>query len=479
MDKFYERLDVKNSAPFYENLWIPAVAICLAGFLFNFIAVFPGLMSPDSFVMYNEAVEWKFRDHHHPFIGVLMGIGRFIRDDPSPYLFFQLSLFWGGIYMFFLALRNQVGKWAIIGPFIGLLPFNLSLSGYLHKTPLLTACFFFSCSWLFLTYTKNKKLGLAQVIILTPIIFLGAAVRGYSYLAALPILGFMVWIIIKKKSNTEYGILLAAGFSFLLVILFIGLNHILVYKVLNAERTYKSRIIYQIDLAAIYAMTGKVYATEVLKEEFRDWNAIRRIYNETMESDPWKISRVYQGSAYADDVTKEYINRLKSEWLRAVSENPYVYIEHRIKTILKTFGVTHKMNSAFKGFSGKCQKNTHNLVKYDTIFWTFFKNYVYSVKDEFFMRPWFWALLNIIFSAIGFVLISIPRYRDLALPHCVMLWSGLLLLAPYILLCLSADNRFTYWITVATSFGGFGITTILLNPIKKRHTLRLLKHNAI
>ena len=168
---------MEHPLSFHNDFWPPAALICLAGFLFNFIAAFPGLMTWDSFVMYDEGVEWKFCDHHHPFIGVLMGLGRFIRNDPSPYLFFQLSLFWGGIYMFTLALRNQVGQWAIIAPFIGLLPFNLSLSGYLHKTPLLTACFLFSCSWLFLSYTKNKKIGLTQVIILT-LIFFGCCCKG-------------------------------------------------------------------------------------------------------------------------------------------------------------------------------------------------------------------------------------------------------------------------------------------------------------
>ena len=453
---------MKDSISIYENFWMPAAVICLAGFLFNFIAVFPGLMSPDSFFMYNEGVEWKFSDYHHPFIGFLMGLGRFIRDDPSPYLFFQLFLFWGGMYMFTLALRNQVGEWAIIGPFIGLLPFNLSLSGYLHKTPLLTACFFFSCSWLFLSYTKNKKIGLIQIIILTPILFLGSAVRGYSYPAALPILGFMVWMFIKKRSNTRYDIAWATVFSFLLVILFIGLNHILVYEVLNAKKTYKYQIIYTLDMAAINAMTGKAYASEFLKEKFKDRTAVRKFYDEKMNTEIWKIHNIYKWSSDAEDVSKK-----KIEWLRAVSDNFYTYIEHRKKGILKTFGITHKMDSAFKGFSAENKNNIYNLVKYDTVFWTFFKIYVHSVKDDFFMRPWFWALLNIIFSAIGFLLILIPRYRDLAIPHCVILWSGLLLLAPYILLCLSADNRFTYWITVATSFGGGGIATILIARLRK------------
>jgi hypothetical protein len=445
---------MNDSVTFQDNFWLPAAAICLAGFLFTFIAVFPGLMTWDSFVMYNMGVEWEFDDWHHPFIGVLMGLGHFITGDPSPYLFIQLSLLWTGIYLFSLALRNQIGNWAIIAPFIGLLPFNLSLSGYLHKTPILTACFFFSCSWLFLSYTRNKKPMFLQIAALVIIIFLGSVVRGYSYLAALPILGFMVWLILRN-TNIRRPIVVAIVFPFIIIVLYLIANNFFVYNVLEAQhRASKIQAIYKFDMAAIYVLTGKVYGAKFLKSEYKDKDLAIKNYKK--HNGLWRILNFYEGAINPEDERK-----MRKEWLLAISENFKVYLQHKKQTAFKCFGLTQKV-AIFRSAGTASEKNTHNITKLDTVFYSMYKELRQLTRFYFFMQPWFWALLNCVFSLLGIILFIKNRYRHFVLPHCIMLWSASLLLFPYLLLCLSADARFTFWNNVSTSFGAFGLTSVFI-----------------
>jgi hypothetical protein len=445
---------MNDSVTSQDNFWLPAAAICLAGFLFTFIAVFPGLMTWDSFVMYNMGVEWEFHDWHHPFIGVLMGLGHFITGDPSPYLFIQLSLLWTGIYLFSLALRNQIGSWAIIAPFIGLLPFNLSLSGYLHKTPILTACFFFSCSWLFLSYTRNKKPMFIQIAALVIIIFLGSVVRGYSYLAALPILGFMVWLIVRN-TNIRRPIVLAIVFPFIIIALYMVANNFLVYNVLKAQKRPKIQVIYKFDMAAIYVLTGKVYGAKFLKREYKDKDIAIKSYKS--HNGLWRIMSFYKSA-----ITPEDQRKMRKEWLLAISENFNAYLQHKKQTAFKCFGLTQKV-AVFRSAGTASKKNIHNITKLDTVFYSMYKDLRQLTRFYFFMQPWFWALLNSVFSLLGIILFLKSRYRHVVLPHCVMLWSASLLLIPYLLLCLSADARFTYWINVSTSFGAFGLTSTFIS----------------
>lgn len=424
-----------------------------SGFLLHFLAVFPGLMTWDSFAMWNMGVEWRFWDWHHPFIGVLMGLGRLLRDDPAPYLFVQLGLNWGGAFVFILALERQIGSWALLGALLCLLPSHLSHSGYLHTTPLLTACYFFVCSWLYLVYIQRDRLGPVQFSGLAFLLFLGTVLRVYAYAAAFPIILFLSWMFLKSRNvrRIKFGSLVLTA---ALICLYIALNHLLVYQVLKAEKFYKTQAVYLFDLAAIYALTGKLYAAEFVKDDLLDQAAALEMYNREATG-LWRIMKMYR---IAKD--QSGLHQIQHEWWRAVSENFPVYVQHKLHSLGKCLGITAKKISVYKLFGANSRLNTDKLEKLDTIFWRLFKRYMGSVQDMFFMKPWFWALLNLLFSLFGLVLMCRPRYRAQVWPHCLMLWSGLLFLGPYVLLCLSADARFTYWITVATSFGGFGLLSV-------------------
>ena len=281
-----------------------------------------------------------------------MAAGRLLRDDPSPYLFFQLSLLWSGVYLFTFALRNQIGNWAIIAAFLGFLPLNLSLAGFLHKDPLLAACFLFSSSSMYLSYTRTKDISVVQLVLLGCTIFLGSVLRGYFYLSALPILGFMLWMFLKKRENISHPFAWATTLSLLTIILFIFLNNLMVYGLLNTEKTYKYQAIYQLDMAAIYALTGKPYAVKFLRNEFKNSDSVKNYYNKEMNRSVWEIMNIYKRSRKLDDILE-----MKNEWIRALSENFSVYLSHKKSIILKSFGINHESIRVYVYFNPKIYIN--------------------------------------------------------------------------------------------------------------------------
>jgi hypothetical protein len=289
---------------------------------------------------------------------------------------------------------------------------------------------------------------LLQIAALVSIIFLGSVVRGYSYLAAFPILGFMVWLILRN-TNIRRPVVLAIVFAFIIMTLYIGANNFLVYDILEARNGHKIQVIYKYDMAAIYALTGTAYGAEFLKREYKDKDVAIKSYKN--HNGLWRIIGFYKSANTPEDQKK-----MRKEWLLAISENFNVYLQHKIQTAFKCFGLTEKV-AVFRSAGTASEKNIHNIKKLDTVFYSMYKELRKLTKSHFFLQPWFWALLNIFFSLLGVIFFLKNQYRLVLLPYCVMLWSGNLLLIPYLLLCLSADARFTYWINVCTSFGAFGL----------------------
>lgn len=143
----------------------------------------------------------------------------------------------------------------------------------------------------------------------------------------------MVWMFIKKNTSILYDIVRVTVFSFLLVILFAGLNHILKYEVLDAKKTYKHQILYKIDMAGIYALTGKAYADEFLKDDFKDSTVVKKLYDEKMKTTIWIIHEIYKKLDNPEDV-----KIMQVEWLRSISENFSAYMEHRKNLLLNLWG---------------------------------------------------------------------------------------------------------------------------------------------
>lgn len=445
-------------------LWPSAFIIAFGGFLFCFIANFPGGASHDTFSLWEMAITGKYRDWHHPIIAFLMRIGLIFRNDFSPLLFLQLLLFWGGTYFFALALRKKIGNWALMAIFLGFLPFNIGLSGYLHKTPLLSACFLFVSSFLYFSLKWNIPHRWITGIVLFPFLFIGTVVRTYSYIAAIPILLLFSGYLFELRSDTNRRnkiLALIIAPLILFSIIFIS-DKTFVYNILDAQMTPKIGVLYLYDLSAIYALTGNMYGKQFFYRHYDDHSKAKAFYKK--HRGLYKIMfmcRLPQGEIE--------LNQLQKEWISSIINNFPAYLRHRVNAISHCLGLSGKVPGQFRGHhSYNNKRNIYQIEKSKNSFYWILRKYQVLVKNMFFMQPWFWAGINLVF-ALCCILVSRDRKKaDNIWPICAMIWSGTLLLGAYLLVCFWPDARFTYWVTLSTSYGAFGLAANYLVP-RQRH----------
>jgi hypothetical protein len=209
-------------------------------------------------------------------------------------------------------------------------------------------------------------------------------------------------------------------------------------------------------------LTGRTYAAEHLLDRFRDHGTAVAFYRQHLGL--WRIMDMYERVD-----SPEALQELGREWLRAIVENPRAYLAHRGNAIARSFGLREWV-WGYRGFDTDSSENTAGLTQPDSVLRGMIRDQQMLVRDLFFMQPWFWSAANVALClAAAFLLIGGgDRVRNAVLPHAAMLWSGLLLLLPYLLVCLDHDARFTYWVRVSTLFGGLGLAGVMLGALRTR-----------
>lgn len=435
--------------------WLLAAALAGVGFVLTFLAFRPGIMTPDSFSMWNMGVTWRFHDHHHPLIGLMLGVSRLVAGDPSAYLALQLGLWWGGALLFAVAWRERVGWWALAALLVGFTPPALSLMGYIHKTPLLTSCFLFAVSWLFVLDVRRRRPGPWTALVVLPLLFVGAVARGYSYASAVPILVYGAWLMFRGRRRGRASLGRCVAVALVVTVGIVVLDRVLVYDVLRPRRAFKVQTIYRFDLAAIHALTGRTYAEDSLRPAFSDREAAMAFYRQ--HRGLWRIIDMYRPVRDPDT-----LRELRREWLRAIRDNPRAYLRHRWNAISRSLGLRERV-WGYRRFDPGDQPNPSGLTQPESAIRDMVLKQQLLFRDAVVMRPWFWSAADAVLCLVAAVLLvrGPDRVRHAVRPHAAMLYSGLLLLLPYLLVCLDRDARFTYWVTVSTIFGGIGLLGVV------------------
>jgi hypothetical protein len=436
-------------------IWVPAILMTMCGLIASFIALYPGTMSVDSFYMYGMGLKWRFNDWQHPFIPLLMSVSRILTGDTSLLLFFQLGAFWMGVYFFSASLKDHIGIWALLVIFVGISPVVLSQAGYLHKTPLQASLFMFTFGLCYHYYTYQRHLPYWAFFLMLSALFLGTTIRVYTYICVIPILIFLVYILLhnsKNKLSLSKTILITLS----ILALFYITENIIVYKILNAKKTYKLNVIFKYDLAGIMAYSGKIYGARLLKDEFASPTAVLKYHKE--EDGMWRIIRIYK-----EMVTKEELAYLFKEWLQAIKQNPEAYLEHRRNAISRCLGLNHREMYILRTERTYRQKaNKYDLKKNRNVLWGLLKKSVYSYDQTILFKPWFWLATNLLALVLSTILINFKRFARTMLPHLMLVSSGTLFFLTYLFICLDRDFRFVYWGTVATAVGSIGIVCSLI-----------------
>lgn len=446
--------------------WNLSIFLSVLGLVLSYIAFSPGLMTYDTFSAYNQTFTLEFTDWHHPFLSILMFFSRVTTGDTSLLLVFQLACIWFGIFLFSISIKKHIGNWSIFLILIAYFPFILNYAGFLGKTPLQTAMFLLVFGACYYYYSTDKRPPILTQIILFLALFLGTTIRTYSYVSAIPIIIFFIYVIIGKY-NLRNNIFIYILSTLTIIILFFGVENFIIHKIIKVNKTYKIATLFEYDLAGIMTFSGSVYGERLLEPDFQDWEAIRSFYNKNEGN--WKIIGIFgknekmEGRVYQNIFKQEDLDYLFKEWIDAIFDNPLSYITHRYQATLLALGIRTTHINIPNDSIFYHEINKYGLQKNQNIVFQIYKLYIAYFAQSTFFKPWFWFLINVMIFLYLILLLIRKKKSQRALPFIILNSSGTLFYVLYLFIGLSAMTRFVYWGMVSTILSLFGLVAISIN----------------
>lgn len=427
-------LDSRNRV----SLWL-----AIGGFLVNFIAYYPGFLSPDSLDQYNQSITHHFNDWHPPVMSWFWSLLNLLYTGPAVMLVFQLLLLWASFYLlatsWFWSGRRRL--WFFI--LILLAPFIQNFAGYIIKDAQMTLTWLCSfCLVVRAEYHKRPMNKLEAVLSLLLLLY-GTMTRINALPGAVPL--FYLWtgnIFRWKKTN----FVLAGTLGSLLLLMGASL---LLNLYLEPEKKYPEYKLYLHDLTGIYAKSGKNYFPSFIRQYSGfDTSYLKANYSTATIDHLWWNE---ENRISFPPVNDSSILLVQNAWRKSVVENPGTYIAARMDGFL--YYLRLKKRSWFVTLHAEISPNSYGF--------TFKRNPVSQVFLRWiklhsklpWMRPWFWLALNLgLLVALRFVYNKTAK-RAIT----VLLLSSLLYLLPqFFIFQVDTDFRYFYWnclaITLAVCF---------------------------
>lgn len=421
----------KNKAGIIQSyVWI---AICVAGFIINFITYYPGFMTPDSLSQFEQSITQQYESWHPPFMAFVWHLLDIFYKGPQVMLALQLLLLWCSCYVFAKSVENIFGKLFIMFAFF-FMPFLQNYAGYVIKDSLMTLSWLLAIAILY-KYSADKRRTFFFAFFSALLLLSGAWVRYNALTGLLPLCFVWSWVIFTDKKKIVKWI---AAISLFLII--IGGNKLFIDKVIKPVKTYPELPIYMSDLTACFIQTHKNVYPELLYENPNfDTNYIRANY------DPARIDNLIWCDKNLIVRNKATAEALKTAWIQTIIESPGSYIKNRYIQFLYFAHIKEKNESAY--FVPWVLPNTYGFhVNENSKFYRGFTKYMRAQKNYFYFKPLFWILLNIALFAL------IPFIKDETgnIYFTGLITSSLLYLVPmFFLVTTDADFRYLYWGCIA------------------------------
>lgn len=404
----------------------PLALICLIGLLYSLLAFFPGWMSPDSLAQYGEAKNGIYYDWHPVLMAWWWRHLDSLYSGPGLFLIQNLLLYWGAWYLFAAASRRWLGRWAMLVPLLGFWPGLLFPLGQIWKDIAFASSIFFAWALLFNAHSTSRPLNWferASVFLLSVFAF-GVKTNG---VVVLPFL-FWFWAYVEGWKRNSW--IMRCGLAMLLVVMSV-ISAISLVPSGHVVKTYPFQYSQTYDLLAISVNTQQ--------------NLMPQYITDRIGSSQEKLDSLYYIGGNnlffygisGNQVTTDLANLadLNKCWLNAISEYPYIYLDHRLKNFsaLMRWGENTAGHVAFPaildnpyGLSFKPNKFSTWLASQADIHpWMFF--------------PW---IYTVILLGSMVVLITLKWNRALVIN---LGGSAIAFVLPHILIAPAADYRYLYY----------------------------------
>ncbi len=420
------------------NKW--QAIVCIIGFILNFIAYYPGFLSPDSFDQYSQALAGQYNDWHSPIMAVIWHAFIWIYPGTLLILVFQLGLLWTSIYLLLNAVKSKL--WYVLVLLFSLAPFVQNFAAYIIKDTQMVFSWLLAVAIIFRAGSLNKKLSSTEILICFLLIAYGSWVRINALPGSIALCYLLSWIIFKNRS--KYIRLVSAIFCWVII----GAGHwYFDYDVVKAEKTWPQTKLYLHDITGIYARTGiSLYPSFLFSSSNFDTAVLRKGYHPASFDHLWVGKNDSEIYYFEDDST---VRILQEAWKKSILTYPAVYFQNRTDGFLYYLRIKDRGNVFNNLFAAIYPvPNALGISFRPNILSHIFLTPIEVQRGMPYMKPWFWLLLNLLLLAF------IGKFRNLAcsVTYKALVLSGILYILPtYFIFPCDTDFRYFYWNCIACS----------------------------
>lgn len=407
-----------------------SLLIVLAGFALSANVFFPGFMSADSFMQFDQSRSLRFTDWHPPLMSWLWSKLNYLAAGPEGMLYFQLALLWSALAVWCWQYRTRPFVWLI--PLIGLLPWVLNFAGVLWKD-IGMAFALLLLTGIAAGKVTGWRLGAALLLF-----FYAINLRHNAIVAAVPVL-----LLVLARWRPAYGparLLLTTAAALVLTVV---IGNVINYRIIGAERTRPLNFIIVDDLSYLSLKEKRSLIPGVSLGQIQFCS--QRTISETR-----LLARdvCMQGLGKPETVDLMRAN-LQPAWLAAIGRHPVSWL--RFRTAAFGFLLRSPEDAPFYYWHEGVVRNKVGVVQQAGVATPLVQDLVENTATAlpFLFKPYWWLSAGTVLLLGTALLRTTTTLRNVQ----ALLVSALLYTLAYLPVTPMADFRYIYWSVLATTLG--------------------------
>jgi hypothetical protein len=440
-----------------------------AGFALTMAAYYPGQVTVDSVWQLQQGRTSDYFDHHPPLMAWIWSM--LDRAIPGPFgmLLVHALLAWIALLLFAdgAARRGTRHAWLIVA--LGFLPPIIGIGGEIWKDVGMAAALLFATALVFRAgVTRERDAGATRV---DAGIHAGPARAGIARATALLALVPLFYAtVVRANAPAATGPMLvywarctwprlplgaAIGVAAAVLALMLGVQQAIDYGLLHAHRAHQVQYLEAFDLAAIECAGGNAVIPAAFHRTAPDVRPLCERF------DPAQVDFLfnYIGAPLTASKDPEEIEALGREWRRAIADEPWRYLAHRLRAsgALLGIGIDDRRRMLWMPFS---VPNAYGFVFEANALTRAIGAGVEGARAMGLYNGIVWLALA------GLVVIyGVRRSRrgvpvdDVAIALAV---SAIAYALPYFFVAIAPDYRYLYWTIMAAALGA--MLAVLARP---------------